>query len=282
MLFKLLSKLPLTVLYGLSNVLYLVVYYLIPYRKAVVFKNLRNSFPGKEKAEITRIAKASYQNLADITVETIKAISIHPEELKKRVDFKNEEILAEFAKNQQSVILMTTHQCNWEWLLLAGCLKLPFPLDAVYKPLHNEKIDALMLEMRSRFGGNPISLKSIIVEMMKRKKTVRGFAIVADQTPLRDEEKYWTQFLNQDTAFAVGAEKIARFTKYPVVFVAMERVRRGYYQVSLTLLAQPPHSNEGYSLIEAYAREAEQHILQHPADWLWSYKKWKYKKSVYG
>ena len=281
MLFRVLSKLPLCLLYLLSDLLYLVVYYLVPYRKGIVFNNLRNSFPDKQPAEITRIAKSCYKNLSDITVEAIKAISISPEDLKKRVDFKDQDILEDYARKQQSVILMTTHQCNWEWLLLAGCLKLPFPLDAVYKPLHNQKADVLMLEMRSRFGGNPIPLKNIIVEMMKRKKIARGFAIVADQTPLRDEEKYWTRFLNRDTAFAVGAEKIARFTKYPVIFVAMERVKRGYYQVSLQRLAQPPYANEGYPIIERYAREAERQILAHPGDWLWSYKKWKYKKSVY-
>ena len=97
----------------------------------------------------------------------------------------------------------------------------------------------------------------------------------------RDEEKHWTRFLNQDTAFFVGADKIARITRAPVFFVGMTRMRRGYYEARLQLLAEPPYAGEGTDIIERYARVAEAHITQHPADWLWMYRKWKYKKPLY-
>ncbi len=280
-LLKLLSFFPLWFLYRLSDILYLFICYLTPYRKPVVLEHLRRSFPDKTDKEITQIAKKFYRNIADVLVETIKAMSISEQALKQRVVFTNPEVLQPWIEQQQSMIFMAAHQCNWEWLLLGSCAHFPFPLDAVYKPLHYTPGDSLMYEIRARFGARPIAIKDTLMEIMKRRSELRGFALLADQSPLEDEEKCWTQFLHQDTPFPVGAEKIARLTKYPVVFVNMQRVKRGYYEVTLSLLAEPPYAKTGYPIIEAYAAAVEQHILEHPEDWLWSYRKWKYKKPVY-
>jgi len=116
---------------------------------------------------------------------------------------------------------------------------------------------------------------------VKRKNAAKGFAMVADQTPLPNEDKYWAKFLFQDTAFLVGPQKIAGIINAPVIFANMQRIQRGYYSVTLKVLAQPPYSNESYEIVEAYVREVEKQILQNPEDWLWLYRKWKYKKPLY-
>lgn len=281
-LLKILALLPLWLLYRFSDILYLFIYYLTPYRKKEVLAHLRRSFPDKPEAEIKQIAKKFYRNIADVVVESIKAIRISEPSLANRVVFKNPELLQPWIDKQQSMIFMAAHQCNWEWLLLGSCVHLPFPLDAVYKPLHYQPGDKLMYDIRARFGAKPIAIKDTLIEIMKRRKELRGFALVADQSPLHDEEKYWASFLHQDTPFPVGAEKIARLTRYPVFFVNMQRVKRGYYEVSLELLAAPPYTKQdGYPIIAAYAQATEQQILAYPADWLWSYRKWKYRKPIY-
>jgi KDO2-lipid IV(A) lauroyltransferase len=281
-LLKLLSRLPLGALYAFTTLVYLAVYHVLRFRRGVVLKNLRNSFPEMSERDLAHLCKASYQHLGQVLAEAIKGLTIGEGELRRRVRFANPEILREFTGSGQSVILLTTHQCNWEWLLLAACVELPLPVDAVYKPLHNRPIDQLMLEARSRFGGRPIPVQQFLTEVMQRRGGPRGFALVADQTPLRREEKYWTRFLNQDTAFYVGPQKIAQLTRSPVLFIRMERLRRGHYEVHLKVLARPPYAGDGYEIVEAYAREAERQILEHPADWLWLYRKWKYKKPLYG
>ena len=203
------------------------------------------------------------------------------EELRQRVRIMNIEAVERYTQAGQSVVLLASHHCNWEWLLLTSCLELKIGVDAVYKPLRVDAIDRFMLETRSRFGGNPIPARDFLVEVLKHRGAARMFALVADQTPPREEEKHWTRFLNQDTAFFVGADKIARITRSPVFFVGVTRQRRGYYEARLQLLAAPPYSGEGAGIIERYARVAESHIAQYPADWLWMYRKWKYKKPLY-
>ena len=262
----------------LTDCLYLFLYHIWRFRRKLSLSNLRNSFPEKSAAELELIARQAYRNACNMIAEVLKGAVIGERELRERVRILNIDVLARFMNAGQSVIMLASHHCNWEWLLLASCLEPDVRVDAVYKPLRIAAIDRFMRETRSRFGGNPLPARNFLVEVLKRRGAARVFALVVDQTPRHDEEKHWTQFLNQDTAFFVGADRIARITRAPVFFVGMQRVRRGYYEARLQLLAEPPYPEAGSDIIERYARTAEAHIAQHPADWLWMYRKWKYKK----
>ena len=146
---------------------------------------------------------------------------------------------------RQSVVLLTPHFCNWEWLLPAGGARFGLPIDAVYQRQRVASLDRFLREARSRFGGKPIPREDFVYELMSRAGTPRGYALIADQTPPRDDKKHWSRFLNRDTAFFVGAEKVARFLDSPVLYVAMRRVGRGRYSVRLVPLAMPPFEHEG-------------------------------------
>ena len=246
---KFLSRLPLRVLYALTDLLYVIIYHIWRFRRPLSIGNVRNSFPDKTAVEVDAIAARSYRNACNLIAEVLKGASIDAGELRKRVRINN--------------------------------LELGISVDAVYKPLRVGAVDRFMLAARSRFGGNPIPVKNFLMEVMKRRKGARIIALVADQTPLASEEKHWTRFLSQDTAFFVGADKIARMLRAPVFFVGMHRVARGHYEANLQQLSVPPYSREGTDIIERYARVAETHIASYPADWLWMYRKWKYRKPLY-
>lgn len=216
--FKLLSYLPFSVLYVLSNVLAFTAHRIIRYRKQVVLMNLKNSFPDASEKEIRKIARDFYHNLADIIVETMKALTLSPEELKKRVHFRGVEIVQTYYDNKQSIMMLATHTGNWEWMLLSGSLQLPYPIDGVYAPLANAFYEKLMYQLRSRFGSMPIPRSDVLKELSKRSKLVRATGLVADQTPTKNAEKHWVKFLNQDTAFPKGADMLAKMTRYPVIF----------------------------------------------------------------
>jgi KDO2-lipid IV(A) lauroyltransferase len=278
---KLLSRLPLRVLYALTDVLYVIIYHIWRFRRKLSISNLQHSFPDKPPQELERIARDSYHNACDMIAEVLKGATLEAGEMRRRMRIRNLELLAPYIKADQPVVLLASHHCNWEWLLLASCLELKISVDAVYKPLRVAAIDRFMFETRSRFGGHPIAVQNFLVEVLKRKGAARIFALVADQTPPREEEKHWTRFLNQDTAFFVGADKIARITRAPVVFVGITRTHRGFYEATLQVLAEPPYAADDATIIERYARAAEAHIAEHPADWLWMYRKWKYKKPLY-
>jgi KDO2-lipid IV(A) lauroyltransferase len=273
--FILLSKIPLRLFHVCADVLFFIMYYFPSYRKKIVLENLRNSFPRKSENEITAIAKGFYKNLADLTIETLKIPSINKEEIKKRVTIKNIEAVHDELKKGNSVIVLTGHQCNWEWLLIASSIHCEFPIDAVYKPMQIQLLDTLFYNMRSRFGARPLPMKDVYRSIIKHKNEARVLAMVADQTPAHSEIQYLTTFLNQQTGFFVGADKIAKSTGYPVFFLEMTRPKRGFYSAEFQKII--PKENSSFGIIESYSTLLEISIHKNPSDWLWTHKRWKYK-----
>jgi Kdo2-lipid IVA lauroyltransferase/acyltransferase len=248
------------------------------YRLKVVLENLRNSFPEKTEKEIKQIARGFYLNLADVIVETIKSYNISKEELKKRNHVTNPEILAQYGNRGQSVLVMASHQCNWEWQLLSAQAHFDFPCDGVYKPLANKTIDEIMLHIRGRLGYRPIPKKSAVREIVRRKDKTFVYGLLGDQRPSPNENNYWVKFLNQDTAFLQGTERIAQLTGFPVLYIDMKRLKRGFYEITFHRIAEAPYSSDSHDILEQYAHLIENSIRRSPSDWLWSHKRWKHKK----
>ncbi|QOI96846.1 MAG: lysophospholipid acyltransferase family protein [Flammeovirgaceae bacterium] len=272
----LLSRLPFPILYGISDCLYFVSYYLVRYRRNLVNKNLRNAFPDKSVAERKVIAKQFYRNLCDYVVETLKLLTIKENDLKIRMHYTNPELLSVYTSQNQSVILLSSHQFNWEWLLAAGTLWLNAPIDFVYQPIQTRFTDYLMLRCRTRFGGYPIKRNEVARELAKRKNIVRGIAIVADQYPGRSQDKkYEALFLNQKTVFFTGSQQMATLTQYPVLYGAVKQLKRGYYACTLVKIAEPPYNAGSEIVLQNYIKEVEHVINENPAGWLWSHNRWK-------
>jgi Kdo2-lipid IVA lauroyltransferase/acyltransferase len=284
-LLRTLGRLPLTALYRLAWLIYFVTFHLLRWRRDLAARNIARSFPEKPEQERAAILEQSYRNMSEVFVELLWGWRASADDLKARMVIDNPELVARFVAERRSVVLLTAHVCNWEWLLPGGGAHFGIPIDAVYKPIRVPSLDAYMREARSRFGGMPIPIKSFAFELLRRAGQPRAYGLVADQTPLKSMEKHWTRFLHQDTAFFVGAETIAQFLEAPVVYVAMRRLKRGRYAVHLQVLAEPPYElaeetrPEGQSwIVEAYARKLEEEIRKSPADWLWVHNKWKYPK----
>lgn len=273
-LLRVLSRLPLSILYLISDFLFVVSYYVIRYRKKLVKKNLRNSFPEKTKAERSKIERLFYRNLCDYAVETLKLLTISRSELTKRVVFTNPEIITAYREKNIPVIGLASHQFNWEWLLVAG--NLHFTTDFVYQPIKTSLTNKLLLACRTHFGGHAIKRNDLAREMVKRKNLWRLIAIVSDQYPgQKKDKKYITQFLNQETAFFQAPNQIASLTKYPVVFSAVRKIKRGYYEATFVPLAEPPYVKDEEKVIDRYVQAAEEVIHEYPAGWLWSHRRWK-------
>lgn len=282
-LLDLLTRLPLRALYAIGDAVYVIAFHGVRWRRGVAARNLADTFPHLPAAQRHVLLRQSYRNLCDVLAETIWAYGATAEQLLARVTITNPEAITTAMAGDRSVLLLTGHFCNWEWLLLAAGARLSVPVDAVFKPPRQRVFDDFLRAGRSRFGGNPVAYRDFVVEVMRRRGEARCYAMVADQTPIAEDEKYWTTFMGRDTAFYVGADTIARMLKGPVLFVSMQREARGHYRVHVTPLAQPPYPRVAdHMIVEAYVRRLEAEILRSPADWLWIHRKWKYAKPVYG
>jgi KDO2-lipid IV(A) lauroyltransferase len=275
-LVRLISRLPFGVLYLISDFLFFVSYRLVKYRRKIVWKNLKNSFPEKSDVELRTIEKDFYANLCDYAVETLKLLTMGKEEVSRRIAFKDTECVVKHLRNGQSVIHLTAHQFNWEWVLAHGSFVYGYPLDFVYQSVNSKFFDDLSQQSRTRFGAYAISRYDVARESIRRKSIVRGIAIIADQYPgLERDKKYLTTFLNQETVFFYGANQLAVMLQYPVIFQSVRKVRRGYYEVESIEIAQPPYGKDSNEIVAHYVKEVEKMIRANPSGWLWSHNRWK-------
>ncbi len=280
MVLRWISYLPMPVLYGLSNLLYVLVYYVFRYRFQVVKSNMTRAFPHKESKEIAADIKQFYRNFCDYIVETLKAITISGSELKQRVDVRGAELMEAYFSQGTSVLALTSHQFNWEWLLLACSQELSAPLHPVYKKLNNSYFDELIFKMRSRFNCQPIEMQETLRCIKSQRKVPSAYGFLADQTPLPDADIYWSSFFGQETAFFTGTERIAKMTNYPVLFIGMKKIKRGHYQMRFEKVSEPPYMENDHTTLDRYIEKIEKQITERPAEWLWSHRRWKHKRPL--
>jgi KDO2-lipid IV(A) lauroyltransferase len=276
-----LSRLPLPLLYALSDLLFLLLFHLVRFQRKLLRDNLCRAFPEKTPVEIRRLATHSYRNALDFLVETLKAWRFDAPELRRRVEIDNPDVLQDLLRRHKVVLALTAHCGNWEWLQLACSAQLNAPLAAVYNPLNHRGVDALLLEMRSRFGSTLIDAANALPKLIDFSRQGGVIALNADQGPRPEDDKFWTTFLGIETAFFTGPEKLARLFRAPVVFVAMQRLRRGHFRIRFQLLSEPPYGPAPGEILRPYVKAVERQIRSAPQDWFWLYKRWKYKKPLY-
>ncbi|MCG3165822.1 MAG: Lipid A biosynthesis lauroyltransferase [Bacteroidia bacterium] len=273
------SLIPFPVLYLISDGLYYLFYYAVRYRKKVIDKNLRNSFPEKSEKEIEQITQDFYRNFCDIFLEGLKGLSMSKEELVKRYKIINAEILTPYYNSGQGIITVGSHYTNWEWGVLASSLQVKHKTLGFYKPLSNKLIDEDFKKSRAAWGMYLVSIFETAKAFAENRDTPCAYILLSDQSPARKDadKSFWIRFLNQDTAFLHGMEKYATVNKFPVFFLDIKRLKRGFYTVELSQLQTATPEKPG-SLTKAYAAKLESIIRANPANWLWSHNRWKLKR----
>lgn len=275
-----LSRLPLPVLYLLADGIYVILYYLIGYRRRVVRENLENSFPEKTDDERAQIGKRYYKHLTSLMVEIIKMASISRAELQRRFRFKNLERLTSLLAKGQSALACSAHYGNWEWGTLALGLHTDAEIYPIYKPVSNESFGAWFTRIRSRFGNHLIPMRQTLRAIQESKDRPTLFLFGNDQTPLKSESTYWVEFLNQPTAILLGLEKIALKTNRPVFYLRTRVIKRGYYEVDCVPLCMVPSETAPHEITNLHVQMLENIIKEAPEYWLWSHRRWKHKPEV--
>jgi KDO2-lipid IV(A) lauroyltransferase len=277
-----LAILPLRVMYVFSDLVYYLVYYLARYRRALVKRNLDNSFPQKTPTEKTEITKAFYHHFCDYYFETVKLLHISDEEMKRRFVFNNIEIIDSYLKTNRPVILMLGHYGNWEWVtsITLWVKEKHTTIGQIYRPLKNKPFDRFFLNLRKRFHSVGFAKNDIYREIIKMRRANQNWLLgfIADQKPSANSLHYWTTFLNQDTPVIIGAERIAKQTNAVLCYLDITQVKRGYYEGNIKLISDCLPDEPEYAVTEQYMRLSEKTILRNPALWLWTHNRWKFKR----
>ncbi len=272
------SLLPMPILYLISDFFFLVVGG-IGYRRKVITNNLNRAFPEKTSQEIRKIRIQFYRHFCDLFVETIALQNISLSAMKKRVKVIHPEVIQNSIDQGRDVIAVLGHYCNWEWTPTASLHIENAQGVAVYRPLKNRAFDKFMIKIRGMFNSLNVPMKSIVRQIVKFKKEDQRFVLglISDQSPSSFDLNYWTDFLSQNTPIIMGPEKIAKVAKADLVYWKMEKIKRGYYQVTFVPYPGNVLTDKEFSATEWHVRQLEAQIKEKPQYWLWSHKRWKYQ-----
>jgi len=275
------SILPFRLLYGLSDVLYIIIYRIVGYRTKVVTENLKLVFPDKSEDELNLIKKRFYHHLCDMTLESIKAMTISEKALKERYKFTNVDLILDLEEKQRSIVLMCAHYGSWEWIFILQTY-INHRGYAIYKRLANKYFDRLVKRIRARFNSYLITTKETFEVLQKCKDkgelTLNGFA--SDQSPKAHKAHYWNEFMGIKVPMHTGAEYLAKQLDMAVVFFSVKRIKRGYYETTFTTLAEDPNSYDNYDITDKFFKLVEAQIRQAPEYYLWTHKRWKHRDKV--
>lgn len=273
----LISILPFTIFYKLSDFICFLIYRIFKYRKKTVRANLALALPHLSEVERKVIEKKFYSHMCDLFLEMIKTITISDAEIRKRFTFTNIEIIEEYEQKNKSVILMCAHYASWEWLVVISKY-INFRSFGIYKRVNNKYFDNLANKMRQRLNAELVETKKSIALMEENEKNgIKAFyGFASDQSPQLDRAKYWDDFMGINVPVYTGAEMLAKKLDFNILFVKVEKVKRGYYQATLCPLVENPRSIPDYEISSLFLKEVEKQILEKPEFYFWTHKRWKH------
>lgn len=277
----LISLLPFRILYIISDVVFLFVYYVFGYRRKVVTNNIKMALPNKTDKEVASIRKKFYRHLCDMLVEAIKSITVSEKEIIKRYVFTNLEDLHELENEKRSVVLMMGHYGSWEWIFILQ-KHVNYIGYAVYKQLSNKYFDKLVKRIRARYNSYLITTKETFPTLIKAKRnkelTFNGF--VFDQSPKLDKAVYWQNFMGIKVPVHVGAEILAKRLDMTTLFLKVKKVKRGYYEATFTDIIRNPKAYKDFDITDISLKRVEEQIHEAPEFYLWTHKRWKHMNHV--
>lgn len=280
---KLISFVPFSVLYLLSDLLIGINNRFIKYRHDVVKSNLREAFPEKSDKEIDRLAKRFFKQLADTMLFSLKMFSISERQVRKRVQVPDIDVMRKHLDSGRNVVMMCPHYSNWEaFVLMALYFEDDMNCHAIYQRLSNKFMDQKVRKSRSRFGAQMVATKDCARTFLNSPNNGKHiFGMVADQSPFISKIRYWVNFLNQDTPVHVGTESLARQTGCAIVFCYPRPIKRGYYEIVIEEFIADASQTEEHFITKAYFERLEKLIQEAPEHWLWSHRRWKYKRNAW-
>lgn len=275
----LISILPFRVLYLFSDLVYVLVYHIIGYRKKVVRQNIAMALPHLSEKERIIIEKKSYHHLCDMFLEMMKTMSISEKEIDKRFVFTNMEFYQNMEKKQKSIALLCAHYASYEWVISMN-KHITYEGFAIYKKVNNKYFDKLVKDIRSKFKATLITTKETIPVIEKNTKSnhlgVYGFA--SDQSPQASKAYHWNKFMGIETPVHTGAEMLAKRFDMNVIFLRVKKVKRGFYEATFEPMFENPQEVPNYEISDEFLRRVEKQIYEAPEYYLWTHKRWKHKR----
>lgn len=272
------SILPFKVLYIISDGVYLLIYYIIGYRKKAVLDNLKLAFPNKPLNELIETRKKFYHHFVDMFLEMVKSFTISKEGVYKHYKYTNIDFFAELFKDGKSVVLVGPHYANWEWIMSLDSF-VDYKGYAAYTKVNNKYFNKKTLKSREKFGTNLVPTSKIISEIIFNKKNniQAMYGLLSDQSPQLKRTFYWRSFFGVKVPVHTGAEMLAKKYDLNVVYMNVQKIKRGFYETTFSLITNDATKYSDYELTDIFIDKVEAQVRKQPEHYFWTHKRFKHK-----
>ncbi|MGB0897076.1 MAG: lysophospholipid acyltransferase family protein [Flavobacteriaceae bacterium] len=273
----LISILPFRIFYLFSDAIYVLIYYIIGYRKQTVTDNLTLVFPNKSEKEISTIRKKFYKHMCDMFLEMIKTMSMSESEMRKRFTITNTAYIQEL-EQRKNIMLMASHYASWEWGIIIQ-RDIQSTAYGVYKKLKNPYFDKLVRNIRAKYNSVLLSTKETIPKVISVNKSGEKavFGFISDQSPKLRKALHWIDFMNINVPAYTGAEMLSKKCDLAVCYIKVNKIKRGYYQAEFVPLTETPKEHKNYEITDLFFKEVEKQLHEAPEYYLWTHKRWKHR-----
>ena len=263
--------------YWLSDILFLFAYYVVRYRRNVTRNNLSRAYPELGESRRKELEKAYYRHMCDLLIEGIHNLYARPQNIMKHYRFVNREVVNRYYEQGQSIVLMSSHYNNWEYMITSLNFQVMHHGVGVGKPLQDKSVASYITRRRGRFGTEIVDQTNVrqVMDFYHQHHVPVAYMMLSDQSPSNEHKSFWTMFMNQETPFLYGAEYFARKYNMPVIYYSVKKVSRGYYEVTFTPLCENPGEVPQYTITSRYVKMLQDTINAQPEYWLWSHRRWK-------
>lgn len=265
----------------LSDILYSIVYYVVRYRRKVTRTNLANAYPQRTDEERCEIERAYYRHICDLLMEGVHNLTVaSPRGIMRRYRFVNRQLVNRYYEQGRSVILMSAHYNNWEYMVTSLNYQLMHHGVGVGKPLNDRLLSKSITRRRERYGTEIVNHTDVrrVMQYYQEHNVPAAYMMLSDQSPSNEHKSFWTTFMNQETPFLYGAEYFARKYDMPVLYYEVSKVKRGFYEVRFSVLCDNPQEVPQYTIVSRYIDRLRATIDAAPQYWLWSHRRWKRKR----
>ena len=275
------SILPFRVLYFFSDISYVIIYYIVGYRKKTVRKNLSLTLRHLNNEERTAVEKKFYHHFTDSFFEMAKSMTISDKQLRKRFVFDNINVVHEYEAKGKSVVLLIGHYASYEWLLYMNKQLTNHKGFAIYKVIRNKYFDLLVKRIRGKFNAELIGTRQTIPTMRQNERNgILGFyGFISDQSPKLSSAIHWCDFFGMEVPIHVGGEILAKKIGMNMMYAKVSKISRGHYSCSFVGVEENIKEIPNFEISDNFMKMLEQQILEAPEYYLWTHKRFKHRKN---
>lgn len=239
-------------------------------------ENLRAAFKGSlTPEEIRRITRGSYQNFARTFLDLFWSSKLTPKNWSRYVRILHGAQEAEAQARETGALWITIHYGNFEFAALLWGYR-DFEFTIVAQDFKNPSLTEIFRRLREHSGHTVISQQGAMLRLMKTLKRQGHAALLTDLNVPPGRASTVIECFGLKTCVTTLHVQLAQRLGLSIIPGVCVPLPDGTYEIQVFGAVQAKPEGSLTATAQEVWNHFEKAIRQHPENWLWMYKHWRY------